>query len=409
MEVHVKIAVVGAGYVGLANGLMLSEKNEVFFVEIDEKKRAALKAHQCLMDDPDICEFLKRPTCNFSCVGTLAEVGKADFYILCLPTPSSGTGRLDTSILDAVIDEIAHLDHNACVIIKSTTPIGYTSSVAKRLPDLQLFFIPEFLREGRALKDALEPSRIVIGSASKDNPALSRLFLSSAKNSPSIVQTTAAEAEAIKLFSNTFLALRVAFFNEIDTISDTIGLTAQTVIKGMGLDPRIGDFYNVPSFGFGGYCLPKDSKETSLTVQNLDLPLLHDIGSSNAARKHFFVLKTLSRVNAVSPKAGVYRLIAKRGGDNLRTSAIIDILEELLRANPQVIVTVYEPLLLEGPITGVPQLSFCDNIHVTHTINDLEPCDLILANRYEKALSQWRNKILTGDFFTFRGPEVDNT
>ena len=384
-----KICVVGTGYVGLSNAVLFARQHDVVSLDIDPTRVDLINSNR----SPLVDEYIERAFIdqNLKLKATLdAELAykDADFIIVATPTNyDSDSNYFDTSSIESVISEILLLNSTATIIIKSTIPVGYTTQIKSNFKTEQIVFVPEFLREGKALYDNLYPSRIIVGEKSERGEAIAQLYLNATveKNAP-ILCMESTEAEAVKLFSNTYLAMRVAYFNELDTYCAKHDLSSLDIIQGVSSDSRIGSHYNNPSFGYGGYCLPKDTKQLLANYKDVPQNLIQAIIHSNKTRKQFIVKEILKkRPNIV----GIYRLTMKAGSDNFRDSAIQDIIRELDEYN--ILVQIYEPTL---------QLDKFENYVVK---NDLEiflsSSDVILANRMSDDLKMSLNKVYTRDLF----------
>lgn len=384
-----KIAVVGLGYVGLANAVLLSQENCVYAVDIDRNRIASINERKCFLHDAELEEFLTKKTLNLVATDDLKMAYvNAKYVIVATPTNyNSETDFFDTSSVESVIADVVAINPNSTIVIKSTVPIGFTDMMKSKYEKMHIIFSPEFLREGRALYDTLYPSRIIVGERSKRAQLFAQLLLNgSRKEDVPILCFGSQEAEAVKLFANTYLAMRVAFFNELDTYAHTKRLDAQEIIEGVSLDPRIGTYYNNPSFGYGGYCLPKDTKQLLFDFNQIPQNLIEAIIASNATRKDFLVDQILSQK---PKKIGIFRLISKAGSDNFRQSSILGIIERLVHKGAKVI--IYEPELKD---TSALKL---------HIVKDLDQfkleVDLIIANRIEAEIEDIADKVFTRDLF----------
>lgn len=384
---EMKIAIFGTGYVGLSNAILLAQHNEVVAVDIVEDKVRKINQRVSLISDNEIEEYLNTKQLNLRATLDAKDALLAsNFAVIATPTNyNPETNSFDTSSVEFVLDEISKISPNTTVVIKSTIPVGYTKQVQSRYP-MKIIFSPEFLREGKALYDNLYPSRIIVGDKSAEGQCFGRLLQEAAikKNVPLLLMGST-EAEAVKLFANTYLAMRVSFFNELDSYSYVNDLDVKEIIQGVGLDPRIGSHYQNPSFGYGGYCLPKDTKELLASYGSIPQTLIGAIVKSNEIRKKFIFEKILSKNPQV---VGVYRLVMKQDSDNFRESAIFDIINMLKSIN-DIKVIIYEPLL---------EAEAFDGLEVVNDLNTFKTkADLIVANRSSNLLTDVKEKIFTRD------------
>jgi UDPglucose 6-dehydrogenase len=384
-----KIVVVGLGYVGLSNAVLLAQHNEVIGVDISEDRVHKLIAGQSPIVDAELSEYLAEKQLNLSASTDLVgSVEGADYVIVSTPTNyDEETNFFDTSSVEAVIEQVIKSEPSACIVVKSTIPVGFIDDTRERLATDAVFFSPEFLREGRALYDNLHPSRIIVGEKSERATVFARLLAQGAiKSDVDILSTNTREAEAIKLFSNTYLAMRVAFFNELDSYALAGGMDSREIINGVSLDPRIGDQYNNPSFGYGGYCLPKDTKQLLANYHSVPQNIIRAIVDANSTRKDFLADTIIKQ----QPKTvGVYRLVMKAGSDNFRQSAIQGIMKRLKAKGIEVV--VYEPEL------NAPEF-FHSRVETDLNVFKKD-VDIILANRMVVDLQDVQKKVFTRDLF----------
>ena len=384
-----KISIIGLGYVGLSLSYLISQKYTTYAYDIDSNKIEKLKKDLPSSLNNEVNQFLDQRKLDLKITNNIVDCLKnSTFVVIAVPTNyDTITNNFNTDIVEEVIKNVIKVEPNASIIIKSTIPIGFTEKIINDVGKRNIYFSPEFLRENKALKDNLYPSRIIIGDRAEKSEKFAEIMKECSNSSNTkIIYMKSKEAEATKLFSNAFLAMRVSFFNELDSFSETNDLNSKKIIEGVSLDPRIGNYYNNPSFGYGGYCLPKDTQQLLNNYNNIPNNIISGVVKANKTRKEFIVQSILKKKPNI---VGVYRLIMKSDSDNFRESAIIDVIDELIKNGIEVI--VYEPLIslkIEFPY------------NITHKIEDLKTIpDLIIANRYSEEIKHLQDKLYTRDIF----------
>ncbi len=384
-----KISIIGLGYVGLSLSYLISQKYTTYAYDIDSNKIEKLKKDLPSSLNNEVNQFLDQRKLDLKITNNIVDCLKnSTFVVIAVPTNyDTITNNFNTEIVEEVIKDVIKVEPKASIIIKSTIPIGFTEKIINDVGKRNIYFSPEFLRENKALKDNLYPSRIIIGDRTEKSEKFAEIMKECSNSSNTkIIYMKSKEAEATKLFSNAFLAMRVSFFNELDSFSEANDLNSKEIIEGVSLDPRIGNYYNNPSFGYGGYCLPKDTQQLLNNYNNIPNNIISGVVKANKTRKEFIVQSILKKKPNI---VGVYRLIMKSDSDNFRESAIIDVIDELIKNGIEVI--VYEPLIslkIEFPY------------NITHKIEDLKTIpDLIIANRYSEEIKHLQDKLYTRDIF----------
>ena len=385
-----KITVIGMGYVGLSNAILLAQNNEVVILDVLEEKVNMINEKKSPIIDNEIIEYLQKETLNLKATLDKEKACKrAELIVIATPTNyNPDRDYFDTSSVEQVIKDIMEINNKAIILIKSTVPIGYTDKLKKELKNENIIFSPEFLREGRALYDNLYPSRIIIGEKTERAKKIAKLFAQGAiKKDIPVLYMNSTEAEAVKLFSNTYLALRVAYFNELDTYAEEMKLDSKDIINGVALDPRVGNYYNNPSFGYGGYCLPKDTKQLKANYKNIPNALITAIVTANLIRKNYIIERVVKR----NPKiVGIYRLTMKTDSDNFRESSILEVMKGIDKSGIKVV--VYEPTLL---------VDYYENYKIVKDLEEFKKIsDIILCNRLDTNIfDDILEKVYTRDLY----------
>jgi len=388
---HMKICIVGSGYVGLSLAVLLSQKYEVITLDICEERVKLINKKKSPIDDKELSSYLSNKPLNLNATLNKKDAySKADYVILATPTNYDiKTGAFDTTSVEGAISDCTQINSKATIVIKSTIPLGFTHQMRKKFSNQNILFSPEFLRESKSLYDNLYPSRIVVGDFSKEAKKFAQLLINCSKKNKAqvpLLEMDSSEAEAVKLFSNTFLAMRVSFFNELDSFAESQNLSSEKIIKGVSSDHRIGDYYNNPSFGYGGYCLPKDTKQLLSNFSKVPNNLIKAVVASNKTRKKFIIG---SIKNSCPGTVGVYRLIMKKGSDNFRESAVLDIIKGLKKEKIKVV--IFEPYIKKQTFAGLPVINNRDEF--------IESSDLIIANRFSEELKHVIHKVYSRDLF----------
>lgn len=381
-----KILVFGLGYVGLANAILLSQSNEVIGIDTNEEKISLINQKKSPLTDDLIISYLAEKDLNLTATSEYKNhLANADLAIIAVPTNYDEESRyFDTSFVDDVITNIKNENENLPILIKSTIPVGYTKAQREKFACENIIFSPEFLREGKALYDSLNPSRIIVGDRTDLGKKIADLYKNEAQNDPEVLIMDSTEAEAVKLFANTYLAMRVSYFNELDTFAEIKGLSTKDIIDGVSADPRIGNYYNNPSFGYGGYCLPKDSKQLYANFENVPNAMFGAVIDANQIRKDYIS----DRILRDQPKTvGIYRLVMKKDSDNFRKSAIFDVINNI---KDQTEIIIYEPNVDE---------EFFEGLRIENNLEAFKKADIIVANRLDNELIDVKDKVYTRDIF----------